>query len=303
MAGAIMDAGKNLSIKTEKFEADSGCTDISISGSEKLGTIVSKNSNSELVLADIVARTIVPELLTRNKGLLTTQSDEAAHPTEADIFKLSSLILGPDNSDALEFINSLRERGLTLDTLYLELLEPTARHLGELWVVDKLDFFAVTLGVGRLQRIVHHFTDLDKLKPYDEKRRALMLVPPGEDHNFGAQIVQRFLRAGGWTVLTLDSSQSAKAADLVSREWIAVAGLSIGADVQIDALRGFIKSIRTRSLNPRIGIIIGGQIVASQPDLVSALGADGTAHNAPAAVVLAETILAQSIEAESPSIS
>jgi methanogenic corrinoid protein MtbC1 len=296
-----MDTGKNLSVKVENFETDSGRSENVIPARQSPGPISGANADSEVALADIVARTIVPELLMRNKNLLITQSDDAAHPTEADVLKLSSLILGPDNSEALEYIYSLRERGLTLDNLYLELLEPTARHLGELWNVDKLDFFAVTLGVGRLQRIVHHFTDLDKLKPYDEKRRALMLVPPGEDHNFGAQIVQRFLRAAGWSVLTLDGSESARAADLVSREWLVVVGLSILADVQVDELRQLIKSIRSRSLNPHIGIIIGGPIVVTHPELVSAVGADGTARNAPAAVVLAETILAQAIEAASAS--
>lgn len=296
-----MDTGKNLSVKAESFETDTVRSENVIPARQSLGPITGANADSEVALADIVARTIVPELLMRNKNLLITQSDDAAHPTEADVLKLSSLILGPDNSDALEYIYSLRERGLTLDNLYLELLEPTARHLGDLWNIDKIDFFAVTLGVGRLQRIVHHFTDLDKLKPYDEKRRALLLVPPGEDHNFGAQIVQRFLRAAGWSVMTLDGGESARAADLVSREWIVVVGLSIIADIQIDELRHLIKSIRSRSLNPHIGIIIGGPIVVTHPELVSAVGADGTARNAPAAVVLAETILAQSIEAASAS--
>jgi methanogenic corrinoid protein MtbC1 len=296
-----MDTGKNLSVKTKKSDDQTVCPEPSISEKKLPGLIAGANADSEFVLADIIARTIVPELLVRNKTLLIDTADDGAHPTEADVLKLSSLILGPDNSDALEYIYSLRERGLTLDNLYLELLEPTAQHLGDLWNIDKIDFFAVTLGVGRLQRIVHHFTDLEKLKPYDDKRSALILVPPGEDHNFGAQIVQRFLRAAGWSVLTLDGSESARAADLVAREWLVVVGLSIIADVQVDELRQLIKSIRSRSLNPHIGIIIGGPIVVTHPELVSAMGADGTARNAPAAVVLAETILAQAIEAASAS--
>jgi hypothetical protein len=235
--------------------------------------------------------------LVRNKDLLITQSDESGHPTEADIQKLSSLILGPDNSDALEYINALREKGLTLDNLYLELLEPTARHLGELWIVDKIDFFAVTIGVGRMQRIVHHFADLDKLAPYDEKRRALMLVPPGEDHTFGSQLVQRFLRAADWSVVALDGRETNKAADLVVHEWMTVVGISISSDVDIESMRHLIQSIRSKSLNPHIGIIIGGPMIARSPELVSELGADGEAQNAPAAVLLAETMLARGLEA------
>jgi methanogenic corrinoid protein MtbC1 len=291
MAANTSKSGTAISQDAEIF-----CPETSVSGSEFL-VPPSSNSESELVLAEIIARTIVPELLVRNKDLLITQPDEGGHPTEADILKLSSLILGPDNSDALEYINALREKGLTLDNLYLELLEPTARHLGELWIVDKIDFFAVTIGVGRMQRIVHHFADLDKLGPYDEKRRALMLVPPGEDHTFGSQLVQRFLRAADWSVVALDGSETRKAADVVSREWVVVVGISISADVDVDDLRQMIKSIRSRSLNPHIGIMIGGPKIARSPELVAEVGADGQAQNAPAAVLLAEKMLARGLEA------
>jgi len=292
MAANTSKSGTAISQDAEIF-----CPETSVSGSEFLVPPSSSNSESEFVLAEIIARTIVPELLVRNKDLLITQSDERGHPTEADIQKLSSLILGPDNSDALEYINALREKGLTLDNLYLELLEPTARYLGELWIVDKIDFFAVTIGVGRMQRIVHHFADLDKLGPYDEKRRALMLVPPGEDHTFGSQLVQRFLRAADWSVFALDGSGTRKAADVVSREWVVVVGISISADVDVDDMRQIIKSIRSRSLNPHIGIMIGGPKIARSPELVAEVGADGQAQNAPAAVLLAETMLARGLEA------
>ena len=292
-----MAANRSTSGTAISQDAEVFCPETSVSESDSHSPSASHQSDSEFVLADIIARTIVPELLVRNKDLLITQSNLAGHPTEADILKLSSLILGPDNSDALEYINALREKGLTLDNLYLELLEPTARHLGELWTVDEVDFFAVTLGIGRLKRIVHHFADLDQVAPYDEKRRALMLVPQGEDHTFGSQLVQRFLRAANWSVLALDGSETTKASDLVAREWIAVVGISISSDVEVDGLRNMIKSIRSHSLNPHIGVIIGGPKIARSPELVAEVGADGEAQNAPAAVLLAETMLARGLDA------
>jgi len=239
MAANRSTSGTAISQNAEIF-----CPETSVSEDESLVPPSGSQSDSEFVLADIIARTIVPELLVRNKDLFSTSSDAFGHPTQADIERLSSLILGPENSDALEYINALREKGLTLDHLYLELLEPTARHLGELWIVDKIDFFAVTIGVGRMQRIVHHFADLDKLAPYDEKRRALMLVPPGEDHTFGSQLVQRFLRAADWSVVALDGRETNKAADLVVHEWMTVVGISISSDVDIESMRHLIQSIR-----------------------------------------------------------
>lgn len=248
----------------------------------------------EALLARIISSKVIPVVLANNKTILALE-DGSPHPTEADIDKLTALILGPDNTDALEFIYFLRQTGISLDHLHLELLEPTARHLGVLWDNDQLDFYSVTVGVNKLQRIVHHFADLERIQPYDERRRALIMVTPGEDHNFGSQLVQKFMRAAGWSVTSLSGTDSQKAFDLVSQEWIAVVGFSISGRSRIDALTDLIKNIRSHSLNPHIGIMIGGPMVSQEPELVERVGADGTASNAAAAVILAKKILAQSL--------
>lgn len=251
----------------------------------------------ETILADVITTTILPTLLSQNNGVLTP-SDFDVHPGKNDIQRLSDLILGPDNADALEYIYVLRDRGISLDSLHLELLEPTARHLGELWDNDQINFFDVTVGILRLQRIVHHFSDLDRIEPYDEKRRALIMVAPGEDHSFGNQIVQKFMRAAGWSVLTLAGAERDQLLDIVAREWLAVIGISISGHTHIDALKKTITALRIQSLNPHIGIMIGGPMVVAKPELVEQIGADGTASNAASAVVLAKKLLAQGLAAE-----
>lgn len=248
----------------------------------------------EAMLADIVVRNVIPALISQNT-LSVLRVDDDAHPDESNIAKLSTLILGPDNAEALEYIYLLRERGISLDNLHLELLEPTARRLGELWIADELDFVDVTIGVGRLQRIVHHFAELDHVQPYDDKRRALIMVAPGEDHSLGNQMVQRFMRAAGWDVAIMPGGNMRQVIDLVSSEWLAVVGFSISGDSHIDSLTNMISAIRLKSFNPHIGIMIGGTIVAERPELVAQIGADGTAVNAAAAVVLAKKLLAQAL--------
>ena len=164
--------------------------------------------------------------------------------------------------------------------------------------MDQINFFDVTVGISRLQRIVHHFSDLDRIKPYDEKRRALIMVAPGEDHSFGNQIVQKFMRAAGWSVMTLVGTETDQLLDVVAREWLAVIGFSISGHTHIDALSKTIKALRIQSLNPHIGVMIGGPMVVANPGLVEQIGADGTATNAASAVVLAKKLLAQSLAAE-----
>jgi methanogenic corrinoid protein MtbC1 len=263
----------------------------------RLEQIKSDRFLHEAALANVITQTVIPALWSQHSGLFK-RAEEGLHPTEENIRKLSALILGPDNADAMEYIYSLRDQGISLDDLHLELVEPTARRLGELWVVDQIDFVAVTVGISRLQRIVHHFADLGGVGPYDDRRRALVMVAPGENHRLGNQIVQKFLKAAGWAVFTLDGSDHVKLIDFVTREWLAVVAISISGHSQTTTLAKMIKSVRDHSLNPHIGVMIGGPMVTLRPELVDELGADGTAANAASAVVLAKKLLAEGLIAE-----
>ena len=70
------------------------------------------------------------------------------------VAELANLVVREDVAAAATRIESLRQTGLTIETLYLELLAPTARYLGELWEADILDFMSVTLGCSRLQQLL-----------------------------------------------------------------------------------------------------------------------------------------------------
>ena len=135
-----------------------------------------------------------------------------------DINELAPLVLGPENHDALDFILGLKDRGISLDSLHTELLEPTARHLGELWDEDKIDFLDVTLGVARLQRLVFVFEGLDQVPGHDETRKVLLATAPGEQHSLGSSIVQKFLRAAGWHVWTCATPRREDATSTMTNE-------------------------------------------------------------------------------------
>ena len=49
-------------------------------------------------------------------------------------------------------------RGLSVETLYLDLLAPAARLLGEMWDDDHCDFATVTVALGRLQRLLRELS-------------------------------------------------------------------------------------------------------------------------------------------------
>jgi methanogenic corrinoid protein MtbC1 len=177
----------------------------------------------------------------------------------------------------------------------MELLEPAARYLGELWENDRLDFLDVTIGVTKLQRIVHYFAGLDEIPPYDDRRRALIVTTPGEQHSFGNAMVQKFLRAGGWYVCACPAADIEEICTLVNQNWFGVVGFSLSADRHINGLAKSISEVRRKSLNKTVGIMVGGPAFSGKPERAAEVGADGTAVNAPAAVILAKKLLISSI--------
>lgn len=245
-------------------------------------------------LRRIVAEQVVPRLLALHEQV-SSADEPPLLPQTSDIDELATLVLGPENDDAFDFILGLKDRGISLDSLHTELLEPTARHLGELWNDDRIDFLDVTLGVARLQRLVFVFEGLDQVPGHDEKRKVLLATAPGEQHSLGSSIVQKFLRAGGWHVWTCATPRFEDAAEIVAREWFSVVGFSLGSDLNVDGLAQAIARVRELSLNPKVGIMVGGSAIVRHPEWVERVGADGTAANGPAAVILAKKLFAASL--------
>ncbi len=246
-------------------------------------------------LARVISSEIIPRLLRLN-----TQVAKPARPAEPiietptpypeEIATLGDIVLGNDLEAAVAYILVLRERGLSMETLFIELLEPTARRLGEMWDRDECDFIDVTLGVARLQKLLAVFNDTYSIPALDTRRQVLMAMTPGDQHYFGVSMVERFLLASGWQVQTELSATSEEIADAARRRWFAVVGLTAGSERQLDVLRSTIAMVRKQSLNPAIGVMVGGPMFTANPALAGEVGADGTAPNAPAAVLVAQKL-------------
>jgi methanogenic corrinoid protein MtbC1 len=247
----------------------------------------------ETRLAAVVADKIVPKLIELHKSVVGAEVSPELHPGKVEVSELARLAVKPEGSEALKYVLQLRDAGLTLDGLHVELLEPTARYLGELWNEDKLDFLDVSIGLNSLQRLVHIFAGLDRIPPYDERRRALIVTVPGEQHMLGNAIVQRFFRSAGWYVCFERVRHLDDLMAIVSEEWFGIAGFSLATDHNLDSLAQSIAAVREVSLNRNIGVIAGGPAFVADPGKARAAGADGTAANAPAAVILAKKLLAE----------
>jgi methanogenic corrinoid protein MtbC1 len=255
------------------------------------------------LLARVVEREVVPRLMaTHSDGSDVLPGTGTALFDAGEIGAFAGLVLGRGTDAACSYVESLRARGVGLEALYLDLLAPTARRLGELWEEDGVDFTEVTVGLVRLMHVLHEvgaaFRDEAPAvmpKALGRHRRALLAPAPGDQHSFGLAIVSDFFRRAGWAVSAPSHPTRDDLARLVQRERFAVIGFSVSCERWIGAVTAAIRAVRAASCNPAINVMVGGPLFACHPELVAHVGADATATDARQAVHHADGLLAHPI--------
>lgn len=247
-----------------------------------------------------LARTIEEEIIPRLMLAHRTAAEPLLRPTGAgytitvdDVRQFARLVLSHEEDVAFATIEMLRGREVSVEKIYLDLLAPTARYLGELWEEDLCNFTDVTVGLGRLQRVLRELSPAlgCSVDHPAQGRRVLLLPGPGEQHTFGLVMVAEFFRRAGWDVTGGAWAAGADAAALVGAEWFDVVGFSLGAEVHLPQLAASIDSVRHATCNRDLAILVGGPLFGIHPEFVGQVGADGMTIDGREAPSLAEGLI------------
>jgi methanogenic corrinoid protein MtbC1 len=216
-----------------------------------------------------------------------------AGPSAEDVESLVDCVLRGDSMGGMAIVAALRARDVPLERIYLELMAPVARHLGELWTRDACDFTSVTVGLCCLQQLVlENGSAFGPRLGRPAAERRIMLAPvPGEQHSFGLLIVGEFFRRQGWEVCSGNGASAREIVALTRKQDFSLVGFSMACESRLDMLATLIRDIRRAARNRRIGILVGGQAFAERPELAALVGADATATDGQQAVLKAETLL------------
>jgi methanogenic corrinoid protein MtbC1 len=242
---------------------------------------------------DRIARAIEADVVPRLVARAVPEPLEL-RPTPEDVERMALLSRADDLAAAIALAEAVRDRGVPVTAVFLHLLAPAARRLGEWWVEDRCSFIDVTLGLMQLQQVLQALSPvlLTDLAPPAEGRRVLLLPAPGEQHTFGLSLVAEFFRRGGWDVTVEPGLEWDEAMTLVRRDWFALVGVSVGTTERVGHLAELIAALRRASCNPDIAVLVGGAPFGSDPTLARRLGADGSATDGEQAVRQAEAIAA-----------
>ena len=189
----------------------------------------------------------------------------------------------------LVHVEAILARGVSVDTVMVDLLAPTARLLGEYWESDRCDFVDVTMGLWRLQEVVHVIA---ARAPTERMlaaggHRALFASMPGDQHNFGTVVIDELFRRDGWITERLSGVDTSELLKRVGDDWFDMIGLTVSCECHIATLPSVIVALRNVSRNTRVCIMVGGPVFSKDPWKAEKVGADGTAPDAQLALKVA----------------
>ncbi|MHB8285962.1 MAG: cobalamin B12-binding domain-containing protein, partial [Caulobacteraceae bacterium] len=197
-------------------------------------------------LAQLVETEIIPRLVQAHRPVAA--ADPAA---KAVIVGFTDLTLTGEVDALLAFVDDRLAGGQSIDTLFQDLLGPTALLLGDYWNDDRISFTDVTIAVGRLQHLVRALNSRsDPTIDEDAARSAYFVPTPSEQHTFGLFILEDIFQRAGWRTWIETSATDAQTVGAVRSQWFDLLGISASRDNQIDEVAATITAARHASPKP-----------------------------------------------------
>jgi methanogenic corrinoid protein MtbC1 len=292
-----------LSIRsTRAFDAEIGAIDIPEALAEDLvrrpeatPTLLARLAPTPLMLApslplaaderqrtallEVVEQLVIPRLVSRHVGKGPALG--LGHPRAAE---LARLLIATEPEAASALVVQLHAAAGSLTELVAQVVEPTARRLGDLWLADDCSELELTLALCRLQ------SDLRGLSLGATRSRllglpAVLVVPqPGEAHGLGAALDAELLWRAGWDMHAEFPASDGALDALLAGTWFDALDLSLSAALRhehgLPRLAETIAHARSASLNPALVVVVGGRVFAEPGDAALQVGADASCISA-----------------------
>lgn len=259
-----------------------------------------ETDNRLALLERTIEGEIIPRLMLAHRlsPTPTFAARDEAEPSFNDVSEFAVMVMKHEVAVAIDFVDAMRARGVPLEKVFLELLAPAARLLGDWWKRDVCDFSYVTVGLSRLHQILREYgPDFEnETQDCDQGLRALLVPAPVEQQSLGLVMVdlvmtEEFFRRAGWDVWAGPPESTDELIKLTSKEWFTLVGFWDSCDGLIDELASCIGAMRKASMNPSIIVMVGGREFMERPELAARVGADVTACDGRDAVQQARGLL------------
>ena len=216
---------------------------------------------------------VIPQLL-HHSGL--EPADNALVLRQSEV--LAKACLSSQLQEIEDCVLNMVRQGWGLETLFLQTIPNAARLFHEWWAQDDIDFITVTQASYRLQELVYSLSAEFVLSGPKRQRvdtfTALLVNTPNSQHSLGLLILSQYFKRYGWTVLGTTTWREPDMVTTVQSCAVDLVGLSVSDERQFGYLKQLIVTLRKKSLNPDLAVMVGGPMLSKAPHLAEWLGAD-----------------------------
>lgn len=249
-------------------------------------------------LLSVIESQILPQLVRAHADQVSGSPAHTSRqllPSLAMVAEFAQLCHLEDQRACWDMVDRLVAEQRSVPDILLNLFAPAARHFGELWDQDQLNFSQVTLGLLRMQNMTHHYGFVNRRPSHQAgpKLRAMVAAAPGSQHLLGLAMVSELFVNDGWDVYVEVATTEKTLLEAIHADWFDVVGLSVGLLEQLETLTTLVTALRTHALNPCLGVLLGG-VAFSQVGAQTTYGADAVCLDPLAAMQIARQLATQS---------
>lgn len=246
------------------------------------------------LLTKVIEGEIIPRLFLAHREMRQAEPPESGPDEAFSSEAFARLLLAREADEIVAHIQTLLDRGVTLERVFLDLLAPVARKLGQFWEEDHCSFTEVTLGLSRLHRVLHAIArDKGGVPKPALGHRAFFAPVPGEQHTFGVSMLEEFFLHAGWETACDYNPSEAAILKVAATQSLDVIGFSVGCRELLDPLSDLIEKARKASCNRDVTIMVGGGLFIDNSDLAARFGNATIVSDGVHAVQLAEEMVSR----------
>ena len=249
----------------------------------------SANDECQESLQDVISEQLIPRLLNSQN-----YRQRLATPEVSGANGFTDACRQGDSLRVNQIVDSLTAQGLTQEAIFLDLITPAARHLGELWDNDLCSFTDVTCGLALMHHVIYRLGYEFRDGPHTkgDQTNVMLCCAPGSVHLLGVSIVGDLFRREGASVVLEISSTEHELVRAAANEWFDVIGISVALESQLLQLKSLVQKLKKSSGNPNVKVLLGGPIFMLVDVTADMFDADTIATNAPQAVSLLKSFAA-----------
>ncbi len=205
--------------------------------------------------------------------------DGKNHLSDLAALYLKALLHGR-RDEASRLVLSEVESGTSVKSIYLEVLQPVQREIGNLWQTNEVSVAqehyctaATQLIMGRLYPYLH-------LAPRNGKRVVVACVG-GELHEVGARMVADILEMEGWDSYYLGANTPTPGIlSALAEQRADVLAVSVTIHYNVEAARTLVSEVRRLPSSGNLRVLLGGRPFLVAPNLWKTVGGDAFAADA-----------------------